>query len=1021
MKKGLALLLAASMAVSTFAGAASAATTAQEKFDALKAKGIFTGYEDGSAGLDRTMTRAEAATIAFRLLKLEEDAAGAAIYKDLKGAEWAAGYIGAATKAGILEGRGNGIFDPSAQVTLQELAKIMVEILDLEVDESATAAGADEWAQKYVAAAVKAGVLKESADYTKAATREALVEATYEADQAIIDLAAQATVNANNTVTVSGTSEAAKVSVKIGDAEAVEVEVVDGAFTFTTEKALAAGTHTVTVSAEGATDVVAEVEVKAPDYSATVIGAKKIEVQFGQAVDTAKVAFVVKNASNSTVNPSKISFADDKASAVLEFPNVLPASDYTITTTGVSADALTTTVKVEAEKVTAIEFANENALLARDGSQKVSVNYKVLNQYGEEVQAAVLAEMSFATSKGTLDHTTAGVLTSSLSGGVNFTIGENITFTALHAKTATFAKVDAKVAAKATVASVEFVELDDNGKGELNVDSAPGDYTLVVKAKDQYGNDIASSNADWLDSDLVVSVSDTSVLELAKGGDAGADNVNFEEYTVDGKKVIGAKLASVKKAGNVTIQAVSKTTGGFAQTQVAVADRGKVDSITLTAPENPVAGEATVKIPYTALDQFGKPMTNADKLNTTNTNTGFQSLTATDSIPVKFVQDHVKGEADLVIDLSGVDANKSVVVTAVTRTGKIYTVSFTTKAAAVPTVISATKDITLNFLKDASASFSTGNIKILDQYNREITPTFGSAVGNYQLKIESSSDSVTVGGVLSQTITTGSVEIKGAKKGSSSLTLTLLKVEADGVKTVANSSYTVNAQVVEKADITAYNIADIAPLFQTTDAAYARDVKVEGTTGNGLKVVIPKTEYTVTSAVYDNATGKLSSNDGTLINGSDKEVNIPVIVAVKGANTIETVIKDVVFSNKAKVVTTTALKKATLSNNGTPNDASDDVVATKESDTSISVDATWADTQTKLEALVKAVVEVKDQYGVAYNNNDPSMSFVVVASNFPSGKTLGGTGDAALKAGDAYNVAVVVNNSKIVNFKVILK
>ncbi|WP_158299467.1 S-layer homology domain-containing protein [Paenibacillus antri] len=183
MKKGLSLLLAASVAFSAFSATAFAADpqTAQEKYDALVEAGIFEGFPDGEAHLDENMTRAQAAKIVALVLGLEENAAAASVYKDLKDAEWAAGFIGAATEAGVLNGRGNGVFDPSANVTIQELAKIMVEALDIEVDAEATAEGADEWAAPYVAAAVAAGLIAEQDDYTAPASRTILVEASYSA------------------------------------------------------------------------------------------------------------------------------------------------------------------------------------------------------------------------------------------------------------------------------------------------------------------------------------------------------------------------------------------------------------------------------------------------------------------------------------------------------------------------------------------------------------------------------------------------------------------------------------------------------------------------------------------------------------------------------------------------------------------------------------------------------------------------------------------------------------------------
>ena len=178
-----ALLLIA--AIANPAAVLAADSTAEEKYQSLVEKGIFDGFSDGQARLDSSTTRAQAAKIVALILGLEENAAGASVYTDLAEAKWAEGFIGAATAAGILEGRGNGIFDPTADVTVQELAKIMVEALGIEVDEDATVEGADEWAGKYVAAALAAGLIPEQSDYTVPASRQLLVEASYFAYESV--------------------------------------------------------------------------------------------------------------------------------------------------------------------------------------------------------------------------------------------------------------------------------------------------------------------------------------------------------------------------------------------------------------------------------------------------------------------------------------------------------------------------------------------------------------------------------------------------------------------------------------------------------------------------------------------------------------------------------------------------------------------------------------------------------------------------------------------------------------------
>lgn len=196
-KAGISAMLAFALMIPLSAQAANEEVmTAEEKYNALVEAGIFDGFEDGLPHLEEEMTRAQAAKIVTLLMGLEENPATSSTYTDLVGAEWAAGFIGAATEAGILNGKGNGVFDPSAEVTLEQLATIMVRALDLEVSESAAVdASVSDWAKGYVAAALEAKILSSSDDYMKPATREELVEVSYTA-QAFLEISHELSISA---------------------------------------------------------------------------------------------------------------------------------------------------------------------------------------------------------------------------------------------------------------------------------------------------------------------------------------------------------------------------------------------------------------------------------------------------------------------------------------------------------------------------------------------------------------------------------------------------------------------------------------------------------------------------------------------------------------------------------------------------------------------------------------------------------------------------------------------------------
>jgi hypothetical protein len=194
MKRIATIALSALLTMGAFSGLASAATelTAQQKFDALKAKGIFDGMDStGTSALDQNMTRAQFAKVAALLTGLKVDSNPvASTFNDVSADNWATGYIEAAKKAGLIEGVGGGNFNPSGNVTQEQLAAVMVRALGIQTDTTAAVAGVSDWAKGYVAAALNAGLITGGEDFTKPAKREALVVSSYATDELQTDIKA---------------------------------------------------------------------------------------------------------------------------------------------------------------------------------------------------------------------------------------------------------------------------------------------------------------------------------------------------------------------------------------------------------------------------------------------------------------------------------------------------------------------------------------------------------------------------------------------------------------------------------------------------------------------------------------------------------------------------------------------------------------------------------------------------------------------------------------------------------------
>ncbi|WP_187274106.1 S-layer homology domain-containing protein [Paenibacillus sp. N3.4] len=161
----------------------------QAKFNALKEKGILDGSDEaGKADLDKEVTRAQLAKVIVLLNGLVEAKASSSVYTDLGDASWAIGFIGAATKAGYMDGIAKGQFDPSGIVTIEQVASVLTRVFKLQADETEAAkvtGTVSGWAKRHVAAAITAGLITSTTDYTKTAKREFLVNSAYAAYQLV--------------------------------------------------------------------------------------------------------------------------------------------------------------------------------------------------------------------------------------------------------------------------------------------------------------------------------------------------------------------------------------------------------------------------------------------------------------------------------------------------------------------------------------------------------------------------------------------------------------------------------------------------------------------------------------------------------------------------------------------------------------------------------------------------------------------------------------------------------------------
>ena len=128
--------------------------------------GYIIGYEDGTIKPDASITRAEVATIFFRLLTDEardEFWTETNSYSDVAPTAWYNNAVSTLSRMGILGGYEDGTFRPNASITRAEFAKIAVsffEYEDISAENIFTDVAAGSWYENFVAVAAKLGLIE---------------------------------------------------------------------------------------------------------------------------------------------------------------------------------------------------------------------------------------------------------------------------------------------------------------------------------------------------------------------------------------------------------------------------------------------------------------------------------------------------------------------------------------------------------------------------------------------------------------------------------------------------------------------------------------------------------------------------------------------------------------------------------------------------------------------------------------------------------------------------------------------
>jgi trimeric autotransporter adhesin len=736
---------------------------------------------------------------------------------------------------------------------------------------------------------------------------------------------------------------------------------------------------------KAATPVVATFDAKAT-------GAKKVTATFSKEVDPTKVKFTVKKGSIS-VNVSKITPSEDKKSFVLETSVKLTEGDYTVSATGVEADALTKTFKAENEKIAKIEILSDvapiKAVAANVVADQATVAYKVTNQYGEDVTTTStgLSLSTTAADQAGTGYSAANKIITLDNNGVAYKSGDKVTVSLLDPTTGTFVSKVVTVSDKAQTAELAITSLYHADGKTLTADTAKADvpgFKLVLEAKDQYGNNIVPTDAD-----VVVTTSNNTVLNI--------NVADITTQTIDGKTVTVLPLTAPTgnmTAGTATITMISKTTGKIAKFDVVVANGVKADAISITAPEFVAAGE-TVKLPYSILDLAGKEITSETTLETAGKGVTF---TTPAGISLDFVHNYLTGKAELQLTVAGNVATGKYTVIATTANGKTATFVLDVKASAVPTVIVGLhSSVTTNIVKGETLTIGEDKVLVQDQHGRTIGLDSLLANDNYRLVLSETpaSDRVTVT-TENATANDASVAVRGDLKGSATLQLKLQKFDAtaNDFVDVTNSQFSFTTNVVEKADIVSYELGQIGKVYDDVATGYKRDLTVYGVLANGSKVVVPASWYTVTTnnAKLTYSAGQLDAN--AIVGANNADVTVKVDVVVDASNAPAFLTQDVVVTKAAPVVESAELSSSI--ENGAVTFAATAVNAT-----------TFA-------ANFQNLFTFTDQYGQTVDNDEATLTFTNLVNSNRNATAItvsGGNGTVGAdidnaEAGDSFNATI---------------
>lgn len=140
---------------------------AKESINYVVSKGYFKGVGGNRFAPERSITRADFVTVLGRMAAIDQSKFTKNAFKDVHGGYYAA-YVNWASENGIVQGVGNGKFDPNRPITREEMAVMMnkfLQVTNKKLSEKESKVFTDggtiaPWAKEAVGAMAKKGIVK---------------------------------------------------------------------------------------------------------------------------------------------------------------------------------------------------------------------------------------------------------------------------------------------------------------------------------------------------------------------------------------------------------------------------------------------------------------------------------------------------------------------------------------------------------------------------------------------------------------------------------------------------------------------------------------------------------------------------------------------------------------------------------------------------------------------------------------------------------------------------------------------